>query len=620
MATQVKHRRGTDAEIMAGVPAIGELWFNTTDNTIHMGDGVTQGGNKHINENTLQKYTHLEFDSVSAAVTAVAAGQLSAGSKVVVNDYYGASNPNGSGVLFFTIENPSGDVDGGKRILAGSYHLVQNLKRPYSCLAWGVRSDAVAAADNDTPLQNWLNYRGSLYAPQGNYNHTKPLIVHSGTVLTGDGVVIDQAGITLPDGSVVSSSDLITTFYKEGNDTTGGADASFILGDNESVKYITFSHFQVDSDSNVEFAFWRGLEASNLEASSVDWNNIVIRNHQKGSWIDKGYLNYYRQVVMGGGLVGIYSGYNNSTSTHIYDCYMNAVATGYWLNSVYSSINNSAADKADSIGYRLGNGVVINNCGCEFPATAILAQYTSDPVIVNKMKIIAKEEGTTVLVNYDGDDCANVIFNDTSISANETAKPNLVIANLKGVAGKPRSVQFINTYVDTYVAATDNTVRTPLWDYGFSKIPTDNNVSVIYGPSNKQKFITEALGTAGTPTRKYVLIRLAEDGDYEIVFNKPFGDSQSAYLPEGRLATVECVLNGGYVALKDFTKFHTAQDVKFFTKSGDDKAIYLQYEQQNDVGNGVTVTISGGMAEDVYNLQQIEAPGDFTQVTPFNPI
>lgn len=51
MSTQVKHRRGTTAEIAAGTPAIGELWFNTTDNTIHMGDGVTPGGNKHVNIN-----------------------------------------------------------------------------------------------------------------------------------------------------------------------------------------------------------------------------------------------------------------------------------------------------------------------------------------------------------------------------------------------------------------------------------------------------------------------------------------------------------------------------------------------------------------------------------------
>lgn len=48
MATQVKHRRGANSEILAGTPAIAELWFNTTDNSIHMGDGVTQGGIKHV--------------------------------------------------------------------------------------------------------------------------------------------------------------------------------------------------------------------------------------------------------------------------------------------------------------------------------------------------------------------------------------------------------------------------------------------------------------------------------------------------------------------------------------------------------------------------------------------
>jgi hypothetical protein len=51
MATQVKHRRGTNSEILAGTPAVGELWFNTNDSSIHMGDGVTPGGIKHLNKN-----------------------------------------------------------------------------------------------------------------------------------------------------------------------------------------------------------------------------------------------------------------------------------------------------------------------------------------------------------------------------------------------------------------------------------------------------------------------------------------------------------------------------------------------------------------------------------------
>lgn len=66
MATQVKHRRGTNAEILAGTPAIGELWFNVTDNSIHMGDGVTPGGVKHINANIFDDF--IEFGITHPAI------------------------------------------------------------------------------------------------------------------------------------------------------------------------------------------------------------------------------------------------------------------------------------------------------------------------------------------------------------------------------------------------------------------------------------------------------------------------------------------------------------------------------------------------------------------------
>jgi len=90
MATQVKHRRGTNAEIMAGVPAIAELWFNTTDNSIHMGDGATLGGIKHINENALSTLSPLKFDTVAnmIAYTKHAVGNvyLTSGFIYIVNN------------------------------------------------------------------------------------------------------------------------------------------------------------------------------------------------------------------------------------------------------------------------------------------------------------------------------------------------------------------------------------------------------------------------------------------------------------------------------------------------------------------------------------------------------
>lgn len=44
MATQVKHRRGTQSEIDNFTPAIGEIVVNTTDTELVVGDGVTLGG------------------------------------------------------------------------------------------------------------------------------------------------------------------------------------------------------------------------------------------------------------------------------------------------------------------------------------------------------------------------------------------------------------------------------------------------------------------------------------------------------------------------------------------------------------------------------------------------
>lgn len=87
MATQVKHRRGTAAEIAAGTPAIGELWFNTTDNSIHMGDGATQGGHKIPNvEASDNRYTAtFKNEYGNSAVDNMIAGRVNGVAGAVVH-------------------------------------------------------------------------------------------------------------------------------------------------------------------------------------------------------------------------------------------------------------------------------------------------------------------------------------------------------------------------------------------------------------------------------------------------------------------------------------------------------------------------------------------------------
>ena len=44
--------QASDVQLQSITPRLGEQWFNTTDNSIHIGNGVTSGGNKLVNINT----------------------------------------------------------------------------------------------------------------------------------------------------------------------------------------------------------------------------------------------------------------------------------------------------------------------------------------------------------------------------------------------------------------------------------------------------------------------------------------------------------------------------------------------------------------------------------------
>ena len=50
MSTQVKHRRGSQSEIDVFTPAVGEIIYNTTTKSIHIGDGSKVGGYSDISD------------------------------------------------------------------------------------------------------------------------------------------------------------------------------------------------------------------------------------------------------------------------------------------------------------------------------------------------------------------------------------------------------------------------------------------------------------------------------------------------------------------------------------------------------------------------------------------
>lgn len=65
MATQVKHRRGTQSEIDAFTGAIGEIVVNTTEDELVLNNGATQGGVPIAKK----RNTMLSFDTLDAVVT-----------------------------------------------------------------------------------------------------------------------------------------------------------------------------------------------------------------------------------------------------------------------------------------------------------------------------------------------------------------------------------------------------------------------------------------------------------------------------------------------------------------------------------------------------------------------
>lgn len=67
MATQVKHRRGTQSEIDNFTPAIAEIVVNTSKTELVVGDGATEGGVPVARK----RNTNLSFDTLADAVTDV---------------------------------------------------------------------------------------------------------------------------------------------------------------------------------------------------------------------------------------------------------------------------------------------------------------------------------------------------------------------------------------------------------------------------------------------------------------------------------------------------------------------------------------------------------------------
>lgn len=181
MATQVKHRRGTAAEIAAGTPAIGELWFNTTDNTIHMGDGVTQGGIKQRGYKSPKEFGAVPGQDSTLSIIA----WLKSGGLLILDDSYNITTIDETisnvSVLDFGGELVSSSINSTIVKITGSNNKLSGFNVRHTADARSVASALVWLEGNKNRIEHSDTSFDLSFAPvQGEQ------FVKAGIVLIGD--------------------------------------------------------------------------------------------------------------------------------------------------------------------------------------------------------------------------------------------------------------------------------------------------------------------------------------------------------------------------------------------------------------------------------------------------
>jgi hypothetical protein len=127
MATQVKHRRGTQSEIDTFTPALGEVVVNVTEGELVLGDGVTPGGEPVAKK----RNSMLSFDTLNDAVTNTA---LKTGYTVSIKN----RDSNGGGSLW--------DVVVASSVTPNTYNIVQCTGAPALALVLKPSTEGVISA------------------------------------------------------------------------------------------------------------------------------------------------------------------------------------------------------------------------------------------------------------------------------------------------------------------------------------------------------------------------------------------------------------------------------------------------------------------------------------------
>lgn len=278
MATQVKHRRGTNAEILAGTPAVGELWYNTDDNTVHMGDGVTPGGNKSVKREG--DYSS-HFATMAETVASIDTSRIYEGAVVTIGDRARGS---------FNVVLTSGVTPNGYDIVqctgVPTLSLVLRTSNQVSALQYGISTtDPTNARVGLQLLNDELTVDGgsilldAKFTINGGVKFSKNVSI-VGVFSNTCGIICDYTSWT--DLGLYSVTPNTGVFVEGGSDTDRGKGYGrvisnfFVQGINNSTIESTGMYIGIadrrlipDASSSINFSV-RGAKFNNLNVSQFD--------------------------------------------------------------------------------------------------------------------------------------------------------------------------------------------------------------------------------------------------------------------------------------------------------------------------------------------------------------
>lgn len=103
MSKQVQIRRDADTDVMAGTPALAELWTNTTKKRLHLGDGSTQGGIILPNMSDIRNQAGIAADDTGSANAVAIAPENPPGSYAAYQVFCFKPSANNTGATTLTV-------------------------------------------------------------------------------------------------------------------------------------------------------------------------------------------------------------------------------------------------------------------------------------------------------------------------------------------------------------------------------------------------------------------------------------------------------------------------------------------------------------------------------------